>query len=212
MSANWTKTLTKPNLQLPRKWNWLKALSYSMMGPPNWFIVTNNNIIPPTIKMINCYTVVVWWLIWVLRRRNEAVKKSIEMGLYSITCSVGGNASQHRNKHSRHAPQELDDYEMIRLFSTTVLCINTVIFKHICHELFSTSLKYTLGKKGCYTPGWCLFLWLFLFHQSARSKERLFGVIQCFLCIWCPIFLFCCVLSVLTTFDDRMSNWPNVHT
>ena len=27
-----------------------------------------------------------------------------------------------------------------------------------------------------------------------------------------PYFLFCCVLSVLTTFDDKMSNWPNVHT
>ena len=26
-----------------------------------------------------------------------------------------------------------------------------------------------------------------------------------------PYFLFCCVLSVLTTFDDKMSNWPNVH-
>ena len=25
-----------------------------------------------------------------------------------------------------------------------------------------------------------------------------------------PYFLFCCVLSVLTTFDDKMSNWPNV--
>ena len=37
---------------------------------------------------------------------------------------------------------------------------------------------YTLGKKGCYTPGWCVFLWLFLFHQSVRSKDRLlFGVI-----------------------------------
>ena len=34
----------------------------------------------------------------------------------------------------------------------------------------------------------CLFMWLFLFHQSARSKDRLFGVISCFLCIWCPIF------------------------
>ena len=27
-----------------------------------------------------------------------------------------------------------------------------------------------------------------------------------------PYFLFGCVLSVLTTFDDKMSNWPNVHT
>ena len=27
-----------------------------------------------------------------------------------------------------------------------------------------------------------------------------------------PSFLFCCVLSVLTTFYDNMSNWPNVHT
>ena len=27
-----------------------------------------------------------------------------------------------------------------------------------------------------------------------------------------PYFLFCCVLSVLTTFDDKMSNWPNGHT
>ena len=26
-----------------------------------------------------------------------------------------------------------------------------------------------------------------------------------------PYFLFYCVLSVLTTFDDKMSNWPNVH-
>ena len=39
--------------------------------------------------------------------------------------------------------------------------------------------------------------------------------------VWCnimfsmylmPNFLFCCVLSVLTTFDDKISNWPNVHT
>ena len=34
------------------------------------------------------------------------------------------------------------------------------------------------------------FLWLFLFHQSARSKDRLFGVIYCFLCIWCSV-VFC---------------------
>ena len=27
-----------------------------------------------------------------------------------------------------------------------------------------------------------------------------------------PYFLFCCVLSILMTFDDKMSNWPNVHT
>ena len=27
-----------------------------------------------------------------------------------------------------------------------------------------------------------------------------------------PYFLFCYVLSVLTTFDDKMSNWPNVHS
>ena len=50
------------------------------------------------------------------------------------------------------------------------------------------------------------FLRLFLFHQSARSKGRLFS-----LCLM-PYFSFCCVLSVLTTFDDKMSNWPNVHT
>ena len=48
---------------------------------------------------------------------------------------------------------------------------------------------YTLLAKKVVTPGDDVsFLWLFLFHQSARSKDRLFGVIKCFLCIWCPIF------------------------
>ena len=27
-----------------------------------------------------------------------------------------------------------------------------------------------------------------------------------------PYFLLCCVLSVLTTFYDKMSNWPNMHS
>ena len=88
--------------------------------------------------------------------------------------------------------------------------VNTPTLKHNCMR---HSASHTLLAKKVVTPrDDVYFLWLFLFHQSARSKDSLFGVIKCFLCIWCPIFLFCCVLSVLATFDDKMSNWPNVHT
>ena len=57
--------------------------------------------------------------------------------------------------------------------------ISTIfVFSVFCVSLnhFNQYLSYPLGKKGCYTLGWCVFLWLFLLHQSARSKDRLFGV------------------------------------
>ena len=81
---------------------------------------------------------------------------------------------------------------------------------HIC-KWINHSVIYTLGKKVVTPQDDVSFLWLFLFHQSVRSKDRLFGVI-CFLCIWCPNFFILLCLSVSTTFDDKMSNWPNVHT
>ena len=43
----------------------------------------------------------------------------------------------------------------------------------------SNGAKYTLGKKGCYTPGWCVFF-VIISISSAREvyiKDRLFGVI-----------------------------------
>ena len=105
-------------------------------------------------------------------------------------------------------------------YTTTLKCFNMSkatfmieIQMTCCIVYYIFMLQTTLLAKKVVTPRDDVsFLWLFLFNQSARSKDRLFGVIWCFQSIWCPIFLFCCVLSVLTTFDDEMSDWLNVHT
>ena len=57
---------------------------------------------------------------------------------------------------------------------------NIELHINICHTL--------LAKKVVTPRDDVSFLWLFVFHRSARSKDRLFGVIKCCLCIWCPIF------------------------
>ena len=77
-------------------------------------------------------------------------------------------------------------YKCLRIPKVLLTMMTTprdVINSHEVHSIKierghqSHIFTYTLGKKGCYIPGRCVFLWLFLFHQSARSKDRLFGVI-----------------------------------
>ena len=68
----------------------------------------------------------------------------------------------------------------LRYICSIVIVSNKLctILKNILLELILRSRQNTLLAKKVVTPRDDVsFLWLFLFHQSARSKDRLFGVI-----------------------------------
>ena len=58
----------------------------------------------------------------------------------------------------------------------------------------------------------CLFCDYFYFISPRGLRTGCFVLHNVFYVFDALFFLFYCVLSVLTTFDDKMSNWPNVHT
>ena len=69
-------------------------------------------------------------------------------------------------------------YILIEIKMSLKICLatNDPISKSVWQQMIQSAYIYiyvyiyiyTLGKKDCYTPGWCVFLWLFIFHQSTR--------------------------------------------
>ena len=56
---------------------------------------------------------------------------------------------------------------------------------------------------------------LFVIISISSVREVQGQVVWCnimFSMYFMPYYFFCCVMSVLTTFDDKTSNWPNVQT
>ena len=61
---------------------------------------------------------------------------------------------------------------------------NKTALQHIYIHINIYTYRHSWQKKVVTPRDDVSFLWLFLYYQSARSKDRLFGVIYCFLCIW----------------------------